>query len=516
MSTTGIDPAAATGNWSLTASVALSTEGPLGARTTATLEIPQHTPTTQLSASPAIAVTIGHVAEPDPTYSGLGQTYATSTAWAQPPADTVSRIMEDNLKAYSKSGRLASLLNGLGSELAKGLSGNQREWHQAAVVYRPGYRGLDSSTAAAAGTSAIDALGAASEIENTINLKIRTKSGKEVDIAIVFGGDGKAIQDSLSIDIRTSEDLDAAEQAAIGKLAQGLDSALQGIGGEVPKVDIAGLIGFDATVIAGVDLKLRAASQRNGLQSFEFRADAVGRSLALQTAAGRLAVNVDLSSPAPLGSADQQSAAVQKFLEQFDAANVRAHGEELLLEQFKAAFAQLNSSYPPPEARPAPALPEWVLSAEDRAVLTGLADFEASMSGDFDNGSASKSVTEAGHMRYEATQTTDVKGVAKDSGLAIVQAQTAALHATQERSRGGLKLNKEGGNYDVFRLEDKTSTTTAFEYDDFELKSASAEENSSRLDQYEKWVNHELVEQRSTPYSTRVLRDLVEELLPRF
>jgi hypothetical protein len=54
------------------------------------------------------------------------------------------------------------------------------------------------------------------------------------------------------------------------------------------------------------------------------------------------------------------------------------------------------------------------------------------------------------------------------------------------------------------------------EYEDFALKSASSEEDSSRLDQYEKWVDHELVEQRSTPYRTRVLRDLVEQLLPRF
>jgi hypothetical protein len=510
----GIDSSTVSAGLSSASSPTPRASGRLTPNTTALLEIsPGASLPAATSAAPEIVVTLGGASEPSSIYSNSWQGSASSMAWAQPPADTISKVMEDNLKTHARSGRLTSLLSGLGSELLQGLSGRPREWQQSAVLYRPGYR--EPGSASPDGVSAAEALRDAGEVGNALNLKIRTKSGKEIDIAIAFGGDGKAVQNSLSIRITVSKELDANEQAAIDKLAKGLDTALQGIAGDTPKIDISGLVGLDTAAIAGVDLSLRTTDQRSGLRSFEFHADATGRSIDLQTATGRLVVDVDFSS-APLGSAEQQAAAIRKFLAQFDAANVRAHGEEVLLEQFKAAFSQLNSSYPPPAARPATALPEWVLGENDRAVLTGLSDFEASMSGDFDNGSPSRAVTEAGNLRYEVAQKTQIKGVAKESGLSLVQTQTETLRATQERSpREGVALNKESGTYDVFHILDKHSTTTAFEYDDFALLSASAEENTSRLDRYEKWVDNELVERRSTPYGARVLRDLMEELRTR-
>jgi hypothetical protein len=418
--------------------------------------------------------------------------------------------MESNLATRSKSGRLASLLNGLGTELLQGLSGAKREWRQSVVTYRPGYRELGS---VAAGATAVDALKAAGDVENTISFKIRTTSGREVDIAIRFGGDGKAVQDSLSIEIKVAGELDADEQAAIASLGQGLDAALQGAVGEMPRIDLEGLVGFDTKVIAGVELELHAA-QRNGVQSFAFSADAGKRSFSMQSATGRMAVDVDLAT-APLGSAEQQRAAVRRFLEQFDAANVRAHGEEVLIEQFKAAFAQLNSNYPPAPGRSAVALPDWLLTEQDRSVLSGLADFTASLGGDFDNGSPTQKITEAGHMRFQVAQRTEIEGRDKDSGLRIVQTATSALHATQYRARGQGALDKESGSYDVFGIADETKKVTAVEYADLDVQGASIDESSSSLDRYEKWVAHELVEVRETPSSTRTLRDLVEELRPR-
>ena len=513
MSNSGIESLAAGAGRSLTALATVAER-----RVAASLEFVSDPPAEPSpvtpSPAPAITVTVGRPAEPDSTYSSLGLSYATSTAWAQQPTDPLSKVMGDNLRAYERSGRLGSLWNGLGASVSAGLAAmgasGQNEWRQSAVSYRPGYR--EPGNYAASGTTAADAVAAAADVRNTISLKIRTTSGKDVEIAIRFGGDGKAVQNSLGLDMKVSGELSAAEREAIDKLARGLDTTLQGLGGDVPKLDIAGLVGFDTTAIAAVDLKLNTADQSNGLQSFEFRADAGTRHVALQTSTGRLAVDVDLASQAPLGSADQQRAAVQRFLEQFDAANVRSHGEEVLLEQFKTAFAQLNESYPPPASRPAAKTPSWVLGEQDRAALSGLADFQASMSGDFDNGSPTRAITEAGHMRYETAQVTDIKGIDKDHGLRIVQTQTASLRATQERSPNDAPLNKEQGTYDVFRISDDTSTTTAIEYADFDLKSASSEERSSRLDQYERWLDHELVERRSTPQNTRVLRDLTEQL----
>ena len=66
----------------------------------------------------------------------------------------------------------------------------------------------------------------------------------------------------------------------------------------------------------------------------------------MQGAAGTVSVSVDLSRPTLWGPKAKQHTALQDYPEEADAANQRAHGGATLLGQFKAAFSQLNSSYP--------------------------------------------------------------------------------------------------------------------------------------------------------------------------
>jgi hypothetical protein len=429
-------------------------------------------------------------------------------AWSTPPTDDISRVLETGLKAHSGS---ASLLSGLGAQLLDRVATTQGDFRQAVVSYRDPAADSAQGINAAAGASALQN---AQHIQNKISLQVYTVSGKEVDVSITFGGDGNSIQDSLSFDVHSSSALSADEQTAIGKLSKGFEAALQGITSGTTKVDVSGLVNYDATVLSGVDLKVGESPQTSALQSLDFHADASRRSFSMQGQAGTVAVSVDLSAPALRGSEAQQQSAVLSYLDQFDAANQRAHGGATLLAQFKDAFAQMNSSYPAPGQQPAPALSASVLNDKDRSVLTGLADFQASMSGDFSNGSATHVTTEAGHIDYEVSQTTKTQGFAKRTGLSVVQTQTSDLDASVAASRNGAMLDIASGNYDIDTFKDSASTSTSFEYADDKLQSAARlnRVNQSEID--ESLVNHKIVDQKSTPHSTFTMQDISAQLRP--
>ncbi len=136
-----------------------------------------------------------------------------------------------------------------------------------------------------------------------------------------------------------------------------------------------------------------------------------------------------------------------------DAANARAHGGATLLAQFKDAFSEPNSSYTASGQQPAQALARSALNSKDVSVLSGLAYFQASMSGTSENGSAAHWISEAGQVDHQASQSTDISGVAKSTGLSVAQTQAATLVASFERTRAGEMLDTpRNGNYDVHRI----------------------------------------------------------------
>ncbi len=266
-------------------------------------------------------------------------------------------------------------------------------------------------------------------------------------------------------------------------------------------------------MLSAVDLTVSAppppkyvvlSADSNPLQSLEFHADATGRSLAVKSLAGSVSVNVDMSRPAFAGTTAQQQTAVQSYLDQFDAANERGHGDPILLGEFKDGFAQLNSSYPPAGNSPSQALNSSVLSAQDHAVLSGLDDFQASMSGDFNNAAAK----ESGHIDYQVSQSTQSRGVDKGR-LSVAQTQTATLSSQYAKNRDGADPAK--GDYDIYRVNDSTSTTTAFEYARDKLTAASITTAATQLDEYEKLVGHKVVDKKDTPANRSTVRDISAE-----
>jgi len=485
------------------------------ASTIDTARMPAPSPAAVLSLTSApqsvITLTLGNPTPENVVYGKLAAPNSNSLVWATPPADDVSQMMEAYLNVPAKSAAFSSLFGGLGAQLLDRLNKPQGDFRQAVVASQdPSGNGADDINAAAGAAIVQNAQYA----QNKIGLKIHTVSGKEVDLSITFGGDGHTIRDSLSIDVHTSGKLSADEQTAVAKLAKGFDAALQGITSDSTKVDVSGLVNYDTTVLSGVDLKVRESPQAGGLQSLDFHADASRRSFAMQGQAGVVSVSVNLSAPALWGSAAQQQTSVQRYLDQFDAANKRGHGGATLSGQFKDAFAQLNSSYPVPGQQPAPALAASALNTQDRSVLSGLADFQASMSGDWNNGSAGHITTEGGHIDYQASQQTGTRGVAKRTGLSVVQTQAATLGASFAKSRDGSPLDIVKGNYDIHSFNDSASTSTSFEYADDKLKSATVINLVNQSEIYEKLVNHNMVEQKSTPHSIFTMQDISTQLRP--
>ena len=451
--------------------------------------------------------TLGNPVTPDLTYARPVVVDPDPLAWTTPPTDGISQLM-----GQIKSADSSSLLSALGAAVLNRFANTQSDLQQS--VASPGFRALVDGMDSAA------VLQSAQSVQNNVGLTIHTASGKEVDISITFGGN-QNVQDSLSVNVHASGKLSAAEQAAVAKLSTGFAAALQGITSNPPQVRVSGLVNIDPSVLSSVDLKVQEP-QSSSLKSLDLHADPGSRSFDMQGAAGSVSVSVDLSQPALWGSAAQQKTALLGYLDQFDAANQRAHGGATLLGQFKDAFSQLNSSYTVSGQQPAQALdasapqalPVSALNSKNVSVLSGLADFKASMSGEFDNGSAAHWTTEAGKIDYQVSQHTTTSGLAKSSGLSVAQTRAATLVASYEQSRDGTMLDTTKGNYDEYRIDDSSSTTTSLAYADSKLQSASIINQVNQLEVYQRFVNHKVVEQTSTPHDTLTLQDISAQLQP--
>lgn len=465
------------------------------------------------ASSPAVSggegrVTLGAALDVAFVYS-KPQSFSPSVAWSSSATDTVSALMQKNMQRNASAWwNASSLLDGLGAQLLDRFSTTADDFSQSAVSYLQ-----DSSKSAdVARTMSAQASVAAKVAPNRIGLTITTVSGKAVNIAIAFGGDGKAISNSLSVDVQVDGELTADEQKAIAQLSAGFQAALDGLSEVPPTVDLSGLTAYDASVLAGVDLSVSESPHAGSeLKSLEFHADSTRRSFSLETVSGKMALSVDLSQPEILGSAAQQREALSDYLAQFDAANRRGHGDAKLIAQFKAAFAQLNSNYPPADELSVP-----LLSSKDRSVLSGLADFTASMGGDFTDAAEGRVTTEEGHIEYRASQSTTISGRDKYSGLAVTQTQHASLKSDYVKSRNGAELDTSSGNYDRYSIRDESSTTTSFAYAKDKLKSASVERLVDQLETYAKLVEHKVVEERQTPRHEATRQDISARLLPSY
>ena len=142
-------------------------------------------------------------------------------------------------------------------------------------------------------------------------------------------------------------------------------------------------------------------------------------------------------------------------------------------------------------------------------LLSGLADFEASFSGDFERTGRYGGVIEKGNVDYRLSQQTEVTQTAGAEDLRAEQTQEEQLQGQYMQSRGGVMLDLASGNYDVFTVEDRTRTSTKVETVKGKLSEATRQTEQQLLQTMKKMVNFRPEEERSTPRN----KSLVENLL---
>jgi len=458
--------------------------------------------------SPASSVTIGqnNAAEIN-TYNARGALpdAAAAPAWENSPLDQVSFTMGGNLAGRSNANRFAGLGAALLAQLAKG----KKDISQS-VVQAPGSQPL-SATELSAAQSKLHS----SNADSTISLTIKTASGKSVTLSLANQDNGLAVQAHVE-----GGELSDEESAALAKMADGFQSALDGLTAEPPQLKLGALTQFDSKVFSSVDLntKLKLAGDRT--QTLSFHADGQQRSVRMNGPAGDLQLSVDLKNQAIRGNANQQQKALQSYLKQIDAATSRGNGDRQLMSMFKDAFSALNSNYPGTRAATTPATVDPLAPSDiDHNLLTGLADFSASVK---QTAQASNPMRpgERDTFAYDVSQSTRLKG--RDPfNRAIEQDQQSHLSASYHQSLyPGQKLRltsaAESQNYLFYQIDDQASSHTNISYDKAELTNASVTQSASQSTRVSRYVMGRLLEQTLTPLNsskTRSFMNVLEQAL---
>ncbi|WP_395063391.1 hypothetical protein [Paraburkholderia silvatlantica] len=247
-----------------------------------------------------------------PSASGLAvlQTYtpegtlagtAPVLSWASDNSDIVSLRMMANYAAQTMAGHFA----GLGSALLDRFKTTGGDYAQSISI---------------ASASGLAPVGQGSNgPDGQIGLTIRTKSGVTVEIELGSEDGG------LSVSIKSSGTLGESERAALAKLSDGFQQAIDGLSAVPPKLDLSGLAQFDTSALASVNFHYSVTGERNGNISASYSQDSSAR------------------SP-------------------------------------EDGFTQMNEDYGAPSGETLPgAAYSRMLQQSDQAMLTGLADFSASI-----------------------------------------------------------------------------------------------------------------------------------------
>ncbi|MBN9366712.1 MAG: hypothetical protein J0H59_06715 [Comamonadaceae bacterium] len=420
-----------------------------------------------------------------------------AAAWAGPAGDALSAMMERNSR--SSGGGLAAQWRGVGGALLAHLAATGTDYQQTRLDRPDPAQPLDAQFRCVADGAA------------TVSLQVQTRAGQTVDLRIALNpGTAQGAVAGMQVEISSSGALDDAGRAALAALSGGLEQVLQGLGAaRGPALDMANLLAFDRSVLASVELRVVNPEARAALSSFSLRLGDGGSALALQGAEGRMEMRLDAATPLT-GNAQQRQAAIAEHLRRIDAAAARGRAGENLVALFKSAFAQMHGA---PAVAPAAAvaLPDPVL-ARAQALVSGLVDFEAHFDGDAERTNQWGFVNERSHAAYSVEQKTEAGRADAEGRRSIVQTQSERLQARYLRGRNGSALDTEGGNYDLYQVDDRHSATTTIQAVKNELRSARRHTDTRQHLTFQKLVNHRVEERRETPEGQRSVVDLLSEI----
>ncbi|NII54958.1 hypothetical protein [Luteibacter sp. SG786] len=437
------------------------------------------------TAPASVVVTLSGLAAPEasPTYAFPP---ASPPVWQTPPQDAISSLMASRYTAASLSGRF----DGVGKSLLERFAADGGDFSQSVRLGGP---------FAAPGNGA----------QATTTLSIRTASGKSVVLDMTTE-DG-----SLAVGVHGSAGLDEAERAAVGKLADAFQKALDGAVSTPPRIDLEGLGGFDTAVLSSVNFTVRSAEAGRTPTNLVFHADATTRNLTLTGERGTIDMAVDFHAAAILGNRAQRAEALAGYLRQFDAAAVRGQGDRAFMAMFKSAFGQLTASS---DVSPSGLVPmAGAPSAVQASVLTGLPDFHASI---VQAASAPNPLkpSEKDGFAYSVSQETRISGNgALDRGISQnLHSQLSASYHSPLSADGALMLtlDPKSQNYVYTHVEDVADSQTDIAYEKGRLARASIARSASQTTERSRYVMAKLVDQATVPHRASETRDLLDLLRP--
>ncbi|CDG82909.1 putative uncharacterized protein [Janthinobacterium agaricidamnosum NBRC 102515 = DSM 9628] len=431
-------------------------------------------------------------------------------SWENKSQDKVTAMMAGNFPSLSTAGRFGGLGALLLNQLKDGdvnVSQTVRRLPQDGAAALYGVSGV-------APPSALHGRG-----DNQVSFTVTTASGVKVKLALDSQSDGLAVQMS------SSGELSDAERSALAGLADAFQGAIDGMAQGKPQLKLAGLMQFDPKVLASVDLRVavQLPGQADTPQTLDFHADSTQRKVSFDGPSGKLDVSVDMSKLAGVGGKEQQAKAMASYMKQFDQAASRGHGDAALVSLFKDAFSAVNSNYGAAASGAASGAASettsgrWPLVAEDRAVLTGLADFSASVS-QASQWSNPMRPTESDSFSYEVSQSTTMAGPSqKDRSISQQQkSQLTASYHMPIKPGAKLKLDStaESQNYDYFQIRDSASSDARVAYKDGRLVKATLAQSASLSSRAMRYEMGKLTSDVTTPGTSSVQRDLIGALAP--
>ncbi|WP_219115881.1 hypothetical protein [Janthinobacterium sp. UMAB-56] len=425
--------------------------------------------------------------------------------WESPARDGVSEQMTKNFSARAFGGRFG----GLGASLLEQIKGGVRNMSQAVQQAPPRMEANTYSEIGGLPPASLHGNG-----EDRVTLSITTKSGVEVKLSLDSQGDG------LAVSMTTNGELSDAEASALGELAKGFQEAIDGMGQSTPKIKLQGLMQFDQQVLESVKLRaeVKVRGEPESVQTLDFQADGAQRQVSFSGVAGSLDLKVDASALNTLGSPARQAKALSSYMKQFDQAASRGHGDAGLVAMLKDSFTALHSNAVAPQAATdTPATGKWRLAAEDKSILTGLADFSASVSQTVEFSNPMRSAEKDG-FNYAVSQKTTQAGASQDA-RSVRQQQQSKLSASFHQSLvPGVPLrltdSTESQNYTYHQIEDTASSDAQVAYKDGKMVKASLRQEGSQSEHVMKYFLGKLESDQTTPGNYSVLRDLLPLLGP--
>ena len=448
----------------------------------------------QASTAQSTTVMIGQADTASPVYNITKP----ALVWERSSSDLMSSKLASN---FSHSGN-AARFTGLGAALLERFTTDSSSYSQSVMKQTSA-----QSTRSAANVAAQTQLH--TKADNQISLSIKTASGALVDITLGSDDDGLGVQVNVS-----KGTLSDADRKALAGLAEGFQKAIDGLTAQPPKLDLSGMTKFDTSVLSSVDL--HATLGTTNTQTLDFHADANTRSVKSTGVAGTVDISVDMSKRALLGTESQQKQALNSYLKQISSAGNR---DESLMNMFKDAFTALNCNYGETATtyKSGGAEPVYFsLTKTDKNMMTGLADFTASVSQTPVDSTNPMRPDETDTFSYQVSQTSTITGTGTQDRN-ITQKQQSHLAASYHASlTPGLKLNltsdRNSQNYLYYQIDDKAESTTSVQYHKGALMSASVAQSSSNSTHIQKYVKGALESDITTPEITSKTTDLLGTL----